>query len=220
MNFHIFIVSFGGYSSFFFEKEEEMFIYFLLLKNAYSMNDSDEECQKCMEIAEPLSVYSAKIDGNIFKNQIIPVCKNNDKCSDIFFNLSNSIGRIMFRSRFLCEKFKKCRPTIEPLSIEEPNYPKNTNFRAQLHSDDDNDPDGNCAYCKSIFDFLTGEALQDTTVPVFMKLVKTMCDNLPPASAICEQVTNHHVEKLIMLVTSKFESQELCQSAGFCQPKN
>ena len=203
-----------------------MFLLFFLsfMKEISSFNSKKEECEVCKKNFQEL-FQNPKENSINYISDFQKICGNNKKCQKVFRIVQNSLLDKTFKANpnQFCSIIGKCRPKMESLSIEQrPNHESTTQgqkYRAQLHSDDNNDPDGNCAYCKSIFDYLTGEALQDTTVPVFMKLVKTMCDNLPPASAICEQVTNHHVEKLIMLVTSKFENQELCQSAGLCQPK-
>ena len=174
------------------------------------------ECETCKK--EFYQLQHSKIDYQNYFTHLTKTTNNEQR------KIIEKLGKKLFNQTLetkpesICEIMGKCRPKLQPLSV--PDQQLSLSYKASLHEHGDDDPDGNCQYCKNIFDFLTGEALQDTTVPIFSKLIKVMCDNLPPASAICEHVTNHHVEKLIMLVTSKFENRELCQSAGLCQNNN
>ena len=203
-----------------------MFILFILsIVQRIPERDKFRTCEQCKRDFKQFVAENTSFSKNI-SSQFNKICGNDKHCQTIFHKVELSLlGQTKASNpEEFCSILGKCRPKMSALSLPDENQfskrKPRPQYHAQLHSADGNDPEGNCNYCKTIFDYLTGEALQDITVPVFMKLVKVMCDNLPPASAICEQVTNHHVEKLIMLVTSKFENQELCQSAGLCPPKN
>lgn len=188
-------------------------MFFSLCISLTASAKSQKLCNECRAgVSELIRATKSSNISAFFESKF---CKNNVRCSLMFKLIGETIVNITDESASeqICGKiFKKCRPKMEPLALVEKEVIKHTQ-KAAFHEE----TESNCDYCKGLFDYLTGEALQDTTVPVFMKLVKTMCDNIPPAATICEQVTTNHVEKLIMLVTSKFENSELCGSAGMCE---
>lgn len=172
-----------------------------------SAKDPIMKCEKCKNRVGKLFNMTQKIPD--ITEDAKKYCKGNKKCEKIVKKFGEKVyeGMKDLMPEQTCADVSDCPEVPEPLSKPARKAP-----RAALH-----EFENDCDYCKALFDYMTEEGLQTVTVEVLDKLVKSVCDNLPPAQVICEQITTHHVVKLVMLITSKFENQELCQAAGFCE---
>ena len=184
------------------------FSMFFLFALASARSDSYKKflCPICTEL-----IGQAMDSVGSFKNSssIPKFCKKlnqGQSCVRTIQRLMETLPREIEPYDF-CVALKSCRPKAEALSLKPRPVPT-----ATLHESLDN-----CQYCVVLFDYLTGEGIQDTTIPVFRELINVVCGELPTASALCAQVNDHHIDTLIKLIAAKFENTELCTVAGFCQ---
>ena len=159
---------------------------------------SKESCSLCKKAIR-------KGADNSTSNLISRLCRYDSRCESTYYAAMQRQAR---NPTYYCGQLGYCRNTAEALSIK----PKRTRIVSELHESTDN-----CQYCCNLFDYLTGEGLQEQTIPVFRELIKAVCGDLSTASAICDQVNDHHIDTLVKLIAAKFENTELCTQAGFCQ---
>ena len=135
---------------------------FFFVALAYSRSKRFEKfmCPICTELIGQAmeSVGSVKNSSSIKK-----FCKKlgqGESCVNTIHRLIDTLPREIEPYDF-CVALKSCRPKAEPLSLKPRPVPT-----AVLHESLDN-----CQYCVALFDYLTGEGIQDTTIPVFRELI-------------------------------------------------
>ena len=152
------------------------------------------------------------INSKINKKNIIPfksikkICnqtllKEKEICFNIITKFSKILKHEIKNPENVCIAQGKCRTKPIPLSLTQ-------NHKEEFGS--------NCDYCVKLLTFLFNDGLQTNGAPLGIKLLQNMCENIPPAVPICNQVTQHHIEKILLLVTSKIELHDICQSMGYC----
>ena len=183
----------------------------LLFYNIFilSLKESSNHCENCKNrISLVLNkMDKAKFDEKKIDEYCSKFSSKSSKCHKFTSHIFSMLKKDMIQSDAdeICSSMGSCRPKPFPLS-------KRASIPAAKLQEDQN----SCEYCKNLFDHLTDDALEEFTVPIVFKFVKEVCVSLPPVQAFCDSVTAHHVEKFIMLITSKFENSEICESAGLC----
>ncbi|EAY23362.1 hypothetical protein TVAG_070250 [Trichomonas vaginalis G3] len=112
-------------------------------------------------------------------------------------------------SHDICESLGKCRPKAQSLSQK---VPRKGSASITLHESPDN-----CEFCQSLIEYLTGEGLHEISVPIFTKFLQKICIDLQFLETICQHLNEHHVQNLIHLIISHYDTSELCEKADFCQ---
>lgn len=146
-------------------------------------------------------------------NSTIPLCESLNssaraKCRRAAELYSQSILDTSIQDETsICIGLNLCRPPPVPLA----EHRREEQTIAHLSEES-----SGCDFCKVYLDYLFNEGAHEHGKVLGMKIVKEACPMLRTSEAICDDIDEHSVEKMLMFISTKFSSVELCQAAGMC----